>query len=277
MSRIFAYVQYILPHHAISRVIFWLTRIQSPYAQPFMRWFERTYSLNMSEAAEPNLKKYASFNAFFTRALKEGARPISSDEKAVVSPCDGHISQIGPIVNGRIIQAKGHDYTAAELLGSEADAIEFEGGQFVTIYLSPADYHRVHMPVKARLRSTLHVPGRLFSVSPGTVENVPRLFARNERAVCFFDTEKGPVAQVLVGAINVAAIETVWAGLITPPTTWGPRQVTHQGKIVLERGEEMGRFNMGSTVVLLIPPGAEFFSELSAGDEVKMGQSIGDW
>lgn len=277
MARLFAAFQYLLPHHAISRIVFWFTRLQTPMAQPVMSWFARVYGIDMSEAAQPNFSAYNSFNAFFTRALRDDARSIATGEGVVVSPSDGRISQLGNIKNGEIFQAKGHSYTAAELLGSEQEAAAFDGGQFITIYLSPRDYHRVHMPLTARLRSTLHVPGRLFSVAPHTVAHVPRLFARNERAVCFFDTDKGPVAQVLVGAINVAAIETVWAGLITPPAAWGPRQVPHQGEVELQRGDEMGRFNMGSTVILLLPAGAQWHESLKPGDPVQMGQALGQW
>lgn len=277
MARLFTAFQYLLPHHVISRVVFWLTRLQTPMAHPVMAWFSRVYGIDMQEAAHSQFSSYISFNAFFTRALRAGARPIATGDSLVVSPCDGKVSQLGTIDQGNIFQAKGHRYTAAELLGSEADAAAYEGGQFITLYLSPRDYHRVHMPLTARLRSTLHIPGRLFSVAPHTVAHVPRLFARNERAVCFFETDKGPLAQVLVGAINVAAIETVWAGLITPPAAWGPRWVPHQGDVELQRGEEMGRFNMGSTVILLLPAGAEWDASLKPGDPVKMGQALGRW
>lgn len=277
MARLFAAFQYLLPHHAISRVVFWLTRLQTPLAQPVMAWFARVYGIDMSEAAQSEFSAYNSFNAFFTRALRPGARAIDDSPNTVVSPSDGRVSQLGPIEDGEIFQAKGHSYTAAELLGSEEEAQAYAGGQFITIYLSPRDYHRVHMPLTARLRSTLHVPGRLFSVAPHTVAHVPRLFARNERAVCHFESDKGPIAQVLVGAINVAAIETIWAGLITPPAAWGAREVPHRGEISLQRGDEMGRFNMGSTVILLLPAGATWHSSLKPGDAVKMGQALGQW
>ena len=277
MAKLFAAFQYILPHHAISRVVFWLTRLQTPIARPVMAWFTRVYGIDMSEAANSDFAHYDSFNAFFTRALRAGARPIASAERVVVSPSDGRVSQLGSIENGQIFQAKGHSYSAAELLGSETEAAAFDGGQFITIYLSPKDYHRVHMPLAARLLRTLHVPGRLFSVAPHTVAHVPRLFARNERAVCFFESSKGPFAQVLVGAINVAAIETVWAGLITPPAAWGARWVPHQGEVDLQCGEEMGRFNMGSTVILLLPAGASWEPTLKPGDPVRMGQALGHW
>ncbi len=277
MARLFAAFQYVLPHHLISRLVFLLTQLQTPLAQPVMAWFSKVYGIDMQEAACTEFSGYASFNAFFTRALRAGARPIAAGDNLIVSPSDGRISQLGRIEDGKIFQAKGHSYTAAELLGDEAKAQAFEGGQFITVYLSPRDYHRVHMPLSAHLRDTLHVPGRLFSVAPHTVAHVPRLFARNERVVCFFEAEKGPVAQVLVGAINVAAIETVWAGLITPPAAWGPRWLAHRGDIELKRGEEMGRFNMGSTVILLLPAGTQWNSDLKAGDPVKMGQALGQW
>ncbi|MGB0865315.1 MAG: archaetidylserine decarboxylase, partial [Granulosicoccaceae bacterium] len=238
MAKLFAQLQLVLPHHAISRVVFFFTRLNTPLARPVMAWFARVYGIDMQEAAEPHFDSYASFNAFFTRALRADARPLASGEGVVISPSDGHVSQLGPIENGAIFQAKGHSYTAAELLGSEQAATTFDGGQFITIYLSPRDYHRVHMPLTGALQSTLHVPGRLFSVAQHTVAHVPRLFARNERVVCHFAGDNGPFAQVLVGAINVAAIETVWAGLITPPAAWGARQVPHQGEVNLEQGAE---------------------------------------
>lgn len=277
MARLFAALQLVLPHHAISRVVFFLTRLRTPLARPLMAAFARVYGIDMREAAAPDFAAYPSFNAFFTRALRDGARPLAEGEDTLLSPSDGHISQLGEIRDGRIFQAKGHHYSAAELLGCERAAAAYEGGRFITVYLSPRDYHRVHMPLDGTLRDTLHVPGRLFSVAQHTVAHVPRLFARNERVVCHFEGDKGPFAQVLVGAINVAAIETVWAGLITPPAGWGARPVPHRGEAQLARGAEMGRFNMGSTVILLLPPGAEWDVALKPGDPVRMGQALGRW
>lgn len=273
-------VQYVLPHHAISRVVFRLTRWQTPFTAAVIRWFVRRYGVDLSEAVEPDPAAYASFNAFFTRALNSDLRPMPADAGVWVSPCDGRLSQLGAIQSGNLLQAKGRDYTATQLLGGDiALAQQFEHGQFATIYLSPKDYHRIHMPCAGTLREMIHVPGRLFSVSPVTAQQVPELFARNERLVCVFDTAHGPLAMVLVGAINVAAIETVWAGIVTPPAG---RTVSrrHYGAdtgmvISLTRGQEMGRFNMGSTVVLLLPAGFEFDSKWQAQSVIQLGNALG--
>lgn len=273
-------VQYALPHHAISRVVFRLSRWQTPFTAAVIRWFVRRYGVDLSEAVEPDPAAYASFNAFFTRALNPDLRPMPACARAWVSPCDGRLSQLGAIQSGNLLQAKGRDYTVTQLLGGDvALAQQFEHGQFATIYLSPKDYHRIHMPCAGTLREMIHVPGRLFSVSPVTVQQVPEIFARNERLVCVFDTEHGPLAIVLVGAINVAAIETVWAGLVTPPAG---RAVSrrHYGAesgmvISLKRGQEMGRFNMGSTVVMLLPAGFEFDATWQAQSPIQLGNTLG--
>lgn len=270
-------VQYALPHHFISRGVFHLTRWHTPFTASAIRWFVRRFDVDLSEAVESDPAVYPTFNAFFTRALKADVRPLAPDPVEWVSPCDGRISQIGAIQSGNLLQAKGRDYSVIELLGGDAAlAREFAQGQFATIYLSPRDYHRVHMPCAGRLRTMIHVPGRLFSVSPATVQQVPRLFARNERLVCVFETDLGPMALVLVGAINVAAIETVWAGLVTPPAG---QEITRRdygndiGMLInLVRGQEMGRFNMGSTVILLAPSSAGFSPDWQAGMPVRLGQ-----
>lgn len=229
----------------------------------------------MAEAAEP-AGAYPTFNAFFTRALKPGARPLADPERFVLSPADGGVSQIGDIADGRIVQAKARDYSVAELLaGDAAAAARFDGGRFMTIYLSPSDYHRVHMPAAGTLRQTRYVPGDLFSVNGVTAEGVERLFARNERLACLFDTPLGAMASVMVGAMIVAGVETVWDGRVTP-----------HGKAVEQRdfangprfaaGDEMGRFYLGSTVVLLFEPGkVEWLPELGPGATVRMGQALG--
>lgn len=245
----------LLPHHGISRLTHRLARWESPRVQVLLRWFIRKYQLDMTEAAEPDPARYPSFNALFTRALHEDARPLEGDENSVVSPADSRVSAFGPIECGQIFQAKGHSYTVTELLGGFADlARPYERGSFLTVYLAPRDYHRLHMPVSGRLTTMLHVPGRLFSVAPRIVAHTPRLYARNERVVAFFDTTIGPVAMALIGAINVGSIETVWAGEVTPPsgrvisrTDYGDQDIR------LQRGAEMGRFNLGSSVVLLLP------------------------
>jgi phosphatidylserine decarboxylase len=245
----------LLPHHAISGLTHRLARWESPRVQPLLHWFIRHYGLDMSEAVEPDPAAYPSFNALFTRALRADARPLEGDEHSILSPADSRVSAFGPIEYGQIFQAKGHAYTVTELLGGFADlARPFARGSFLTVYLSPRDYHRLHMPMSGRLTTMLHIPGRLFSVAPRIVAHTPRLYARNERVVAVFDTALGPVAMALIGAINVGSIETVWAGEITPPsgrvitrTDYGDQEIR------LQRGAEMGRFNLGSSVVLLMP------------------------
>jgi phosphatidylserine decarboxylase len=234
--------------------------------------------VDLSEAASTELASYPHFNAFFTRALKPGARPLDPDPAAVLMPADGHISQCGRIDGDRIFQAKGHAYTAAALLGDAAAAAAFHDGVFATVYLSPRDYHRVHMPLAGRLRETRHVPGRLFSVSPRTVDEVPGLFARNERLVCLFDTDHGPLAVVLVGAMLVSGVETVWGGVEIPP--YAKTTVTRDFRgvaptVALGRAAELGRFNMGSTVIILMPKGFSLDPRLVAGLPVRMGQRLG--
>lgn len=249
-----AWLQYPLPQHALSRVTHWLTRREwSAFKDWSIRDFIRRFGVDMSEAAEPEVRAYPTFNAFFTRSLRAGARPMAMEADAVVSPVDGAVSQIGVIEGGRIFQAKGRWFSTLELLGGdEAAAAVFKDGAYTTLYLSPKDYHRIHMPVAGRLYKMLHVPGRLFSVNPPTTRAVPRLFARNERVVCLFDTDIGPMALVMVGAMNVASIETVWAGEITPPQRRSVRAWDYKdGEVQLDKGAEAGRFNMGSTVILL--------------------------
>jgi phosphatidylserine decarboxylase len=245
----------LLPHHAISRITHRVTRWESPRMQPALRWFIRHYRLDMSEAAEPEAARYASFNALFTRALRDDRRPLEGDEQSIVSPADSRVSAFGTIEHGQIFQAKGHDYTVTELLGGFTDLAQpFFHGSFLTVYLAPRDYHRLHMPLSGQLTTMLHVPGRLFSVAPRIVAHTPGLYARNERVVAFFDTAIGPVAMALIGAINVGSIETVWAGEVTPLSARViSRTDYHDRNINLERGSEMGRFNLGSSVVLLLP------------------------
>ncbi len=269
--------QYLLPGHLISRLTLAFTRIRAPWLKDrFGRWFARQFKLNLDEAVMSEVERYEHFNALFTRALKPDARPLDGDAKAVVSPVDGTISQFGPIEEGRIFQAKGRDYSLLELLGgSEGRAAPFEGGEFITIYLSPSDYHRIHMPLGGKLTEMVHVPGRLFSVNPATTRVIPRLFARNERVASIFDTDKGPLALVKVGAINVGSIETVWAGEVTPPAGRVVKRWQYEGEPALAKGEEMGRYNMGSTVILVFPKGMLSFDEsLAPGMKLRMGQRI---
>jgi phosphatidylserine decarboxylase len=273
--------QYLLPHHLLSRLLSRLTHARAGAVKNFLiRGFSRLYHINLDEAASSNPADYEHFNAFFTRALKPGVRPMEGGEKVVVSPVDGTVSQCGLIEDGRIFQAKGRSYTTRQLLGGDARLAElFEGGEFATIYLSPTDYHRIHMPLDGTLHEMVHVPGRLFSVSPATTRIIPGLFARNERVVTLFDTEAGPMAMVLVGAIFVASVETVWGGVITPPAGKKVRSWDYRGSdqpTVLTKGEEMGRFNMGSTVVLLFPKGkCQWDGVATHGTHLQLGQAIG--
>lgn len=270
---------YPLPHHLLSRLMLRLTRLRSPaLVPPAIRLFVRRFGVDLSEAREPDPGAYPHFNAFFTRGLLQGVRPVDGAEGTIVSPADGTVSQLGQVEDRRIFQAKGREYDLVELLGGDPDrAAPFAGGEFITIYLSPRDYHRVHMPFAGQLRQMVHVPGRLFSVAPHTVRAIPRLFARNERVACLFDTDLGPMALVLVGAIFVASIETTWAGVVTPPrgrrVTWTDYGDGSPPR--LAKGEEMGRFNMGSTVILLLPANRiRWGNALAAQTPVRMGQAL---
>jgi phosphatidylserine decarboxylase len=241
-----------------------------------IRRFVARYQVDMEEAAEPRIAHYASFNDFFTRALKHGVRPLARSE--YVCPVDGAISQFGAIEQGQIFQAKGHAYSALALLGDDLRlAREFDNGQFATLYLSPRDYHRIHMPCAGRLESMVHVPGELFSVNPATARGVPGLFARNERVVCAFDTPRGPLAMVLVGATIVGSIATVWHGVVNPPRPGTVRRFEYRGQeIDLDKGAEMGRFLLCSTVVLLWPHGTlKFNPDWAPGGAIRMGEALG--
>lgn len=271
---------YFLPHHALSRIMHAITRSEIRWWKTaFTRWFVGHFKVDMTLAQEPNLACYPSFNAFFTRALRSDARPIIAENNLLACPVDGAVSQLGSINNGRIFQAKGRDYSLLELLGNDTTRAQlFEDGSFATLYLSPRDYHRIHLPIDGTLTAMTHVPGRLFSVSPATARAVPRLFARNERVVAYFDTAIGPVAMVLVGAIFVASIETVWAGEVTPPAgqqirhwEYDPNTPAHQ----FHKGDEIGRFNMGSTVILLTGKDAvDWMENIHPNDSIQMGQAI---
>jgi phosphatidylserine decarboxylase len=277
-QKILLWLLYAAPHHFISRIIFTITRMQGPFVKPLIRWFIRRFNVDMGEAGHgEDIESYETFNEFFTRSLKDGVRPVVSGVNTLASPADGTVSQAGTIEQGQIFQAKSHEYTVLQLLGGdETMAKMFENGKFATIYLAPNNYHRLHMPTDARLYQMIHVPGRLFSVAPWIVESVPGLFARNERVVCLFNTRTGPLAMVLVGAMNVAAIETVWSGLVTPPMG---KKVTssdfsHTTKH-FSKGDEMGRFNMGSTIILLMGPKVNWLQKLRPGNTVKVGELIG--
>jgi len=245
------------------------------------RWFVSHYNVDMSEALEPDPDAYPDFNSFFTRTLRPEARPVVQEAGQICFPADSAISQLGDIHGEQIFQAKGHTYSLIELLGgSKERARPFEDGRFATMYLSPGDYHRVHMPLSGRLVETVYIPGRLFSVAPDYTESVPRLFARNERVACIFQTEAGPMAVVLVGAIFVGSIETIWAGEITPPRGKGIKVTSYAADdnvIQLERGEELGRFNMGgSTIIVLFGAGCvEWQTGLVPEMRTQFGQALG--
>lgn len=271
----------LLPHHTLSRAVQWSSRCEHfPLRRAFTRWFIRHYGVDMSEAREPDPDAYANFNQFFTRALRPEARPVIAQAGHIACPSDGAIVELGNIEEKRILQAKGRTYSLVELLGGEARAQPFVDGCFATTYLSPGDYHRVHMPLGGRLQETVLIPGRLFSVAPEYTESVPNLFARNERLVCLFHTEAGPMAVVLVGAIFVGSIETVWAGEVTG---WRDRgiEVTHypagSDAVELSRGEELGRFNMGgSTIIVLFGRNSATWEPgLGAGMRVQFGKRLG--
>lgn len=268
---------YFLPHHAISGLVFFIARIKwTPIKNISLKIYLGLHEVNMAEAIEENPYAYENLNAFFTRALKADVRPIDASENSMCCPVDGKVSQAQKIDNGRVFQAKNHHYSLLELVGGINEIAEpFNNGKFATIYLSPRDYHRIHMPMDGKLTDMVYVPGRLFSVAPHTVNTVPRLFARNERLVCKFETAHGPMVMILVGAVNVSAIDTVWAGSVTPPSK---RKVIHTQyenvDISLKKGAEMGRFNLGSTVVLLMGENCSLENTIAHNEAVKLGQLL---
>ena len=282
LHKLLAAPQYLLPHHVLSRLMLRVTRSRIGWwKNTLIHWFQRHFGVDMSEVRETDPLAYTSFNDFFTRALRPDARPLPESEDAIISPVDGTVSQVGRIQGDRIFQAKGHHFSLAELLGGDTTrARAFHAGLFATLYLSPRDYHRIHMPFGGELRDSTYIPGRLFSVAPYPVRSISRLFARNERLAARFNTDTGPMAMVLVGALFVGCIETVWAGVVTPPHGHWVRvqrfDTPDSDKVGLRRGEELGRFNMGSTVILLFGPDAVAWrNDLQPGAQVKMGQMIG--
>ena len=277
MASPFVFLQRIVPHHAISRFAGRFASSTNPRIKTaLIRRFIKAYDVDMSEAAR-DIDDYASFNDFFTRELKPGARSLAEATTHILCPADGTISQIGTITEGRIVQAKGKHFTAEQLLGGDAEAATlFEGGAFVTVYLSPRDYHRVHMPASGSLERATYVPGDLFSVNDVTAQDVNGLFARNERLACLFSGDVGRFASVMVGAMIVAGIETVWGGAEPTHSPTVKRSTFDEGEVQLDAGAEMGRFILGSTAVLLFEPGAVTWDEsLKPGDSVRMGQSLG--
>lgn len=271
-----------LPHHLLSRVMLFITRIQwKPFKNTFIASFSRLYNIELAQAVCEHRDDFACFNDFFTRELKPELRPLESSDTSIICPADGAISQFGAIRAGELIQAKGKHFTLNQLLGlGEPGYQQFNDGQFATIYLSPADCHRVFMPIDGVLTRMVHIPGRLFSVNQHSSESVDRLFARNERVVMCFQTAIGTMAFIMVGAIFVSSIETVWSGVVTPPTakrirSWDYPE-TGDGSVALKKGEELGRFNMGSTVILLFESAnMAWASELANGDTVRYNQAIG--
>lgn len=276
-ERIAVISQYLLPKQALTSFAGWVAGQQwGNTTTTIIDRFVRRYNVDMAEAANPDTASYPSFNAFFTRPLRANARPIADSD--FVSPVDGAISQCGPIDGEHIFQAKGHSYTAQALVGGDASlAAAFTNGTFATLYLSPRDYHRIHMPCAGRLTRMIHVPGDLFSVNPTTARGVPGLFARNERVVCVFEGESGPFVMVLVGATIVGSMATVWHGVVNPPRPGHVREWTYEmGNIQLEKGEEMGRFLLGSTVVLLMPPGTwQLPVDWTPTRAIRMGEAMG--
>lgn len=268
--------QYLLPHRFLSRLMYFLMRIRfKPIKNFTMNRMIKAFGINLDEAASANFDDYPHFNAFFTRALKPECRPIDNMRDSIISPVDGVVSQVGSIKEGRIFQAKGHEFTCKELLATEFDD-DFENGHFITIYLSPKDYHRMHAPLDCDIKTMRHIPGRLFSVADWTTQKIPRLFARNERLVNMLHTSIGKVAYVYVGAILVSSMETVCNGVITPPYASAVTDILPKGKTQYKKGDEMGRFNMGSTVILLFPENSMAFEEhIKAGTPLKMGQRMG--
>lgn len=281
-ARAFVALQHVLPKHAITAFVHAVARVRTPWLKrALVRGFLKLYTIDLVEAAESDPDAYATFNEFFTRALKPGARPLCTGEHAIASPCDGTVSQRGTIEESRLLQAKlaakSHWYTLEQLVGDPALATEFVGGEFATIYLAPYNYHRVHMPLTGRLRAVRYIPGKLYSVNAATAAAVPGLFARNERVVCVFDTAAGPLAVIFVGALNVGSVGLVWMGDVTPGRPRRPHLIDVPSEpLVLERGAELGRFNMGSTVILLLPKGrCEWDAAFAPGSTVRMGTAIG--
>jgi len=275
-ERIAVLPQYLLPQRALTRLAGQIAGARGgSFTTGLIRWFVGRYGVNMAEAAQSDVTRYATFNDFFTRELKAGARLLA--DAAWLCPVDGAISQFGALDGDRLLQAKGHDYTATALVGGDAAlARQFQGGHFATLYLSPRDYHRIHMPCDGRLRRMIHVPGALFSVNPTTARGVPGLFARNERVVCLFDGDHGPFVLVLVGATIVGSMATAWHGVVNPPRPGRLREWTYDDRdLRLVQGAEMGRFLLGSTVVMLFPPGPMRFNpRWAAGGAIRMGEAM---
>ncbi len=269
-------MQHVLPKRALTSLAGWAASARGgALTTAFIRWFIGRYGVNMAEAQQPDPAAYQSFNEFFTRPLKQGARSLATS--TWVSPVDGAISQLGPIRKDQVFQAKGHSYSTTALVGGDAAlAKQFEDGHFATLYLSPKDYHRIHMPCDGRLLRMIHVPGELFSVNPATARGVPGLFARNERVVCLFETPHGPMVLTLVGATIVGSMATTWHGVVNPPRPGQIRDWRYDDQsISFRQGDEMGRFLLGSTVVMLFPKGPLAFEKDWLPERaIRMGESM---
>jgi phosphatidylserine decarboxylase len=277
---LFAALQYSLPHHTLSRLVFWFMRLRlGPVTTSLIRLFSWWFGVKLDEADPSEPTAYQNFDAFFTRQLKSQARPLTANPRQILSPVDGHISQMGAIVQQQLLQAKGHYFTLLELLGGDHDiAALFDQGLFATLYLSPRDYHRIHMPISGQLTTMISIPGRLFSVNPATTRTIDRVFARNERVVCLFETELGPLAVILVGALFVGSMSTSWAGRITPPYGRPMIKQTYPAASAprLQQGQELGRFHMGSTVILLLPKASAVWdASLQPADCIRCYTPIG--
>ena len=281
LNRVRVLPQYVIPQHLLSRLIYKISRWRwKPFKNALIKVFIRVFRVNLDIAAESEVEQYPDFNAFFTRALAPLARPISRSATDIISPVDGTVSQIGTIHDQQLIQAKGRNYRLSELLVNNADTSRgFDEGQFATLYLAPRDYHRIHMPFDGTLKKMIYVPGRLFAVNQHTTEVVDRLFARNERLICYFDTAIGQMAIVFVGAIFVSSMETVWAGQITPGNKRTITTTTYDvpgNPLVYRKGDEIGRFNMGSTVIVICEKDhMQWLHRFKPGDRVKVGMTIG--
>ena len=278
-DQLFAFAQHITPQKTLSRTIGRIAECENTWVKnTFINQFIKKYQVDMSEAVNSDPLSYRNFNDFFTRAIRSELRPICEQKNGIACPADGAVSQLGEIEHGTLLQAKGHTYSLTSLLGGDASlSNQFLGGSFATVYLSPKDYHRVHMPLTGKLTKMIHIPGKLFSVNKVTAEQIPSVFARNERTVCIFDTEAGPMAVILVGAMIVASIETTWAGQVTPfnknVVTWDYSELN---KIEIKKGEEMGRFKLGSTAIVLFGKDAAKWEEsIQAETPTKMGMHFG--
>lgn len=278
LEKIFVFLQYIVPQHLLSRLTGWLADSKIKFLKNFLiHHFINQFGVDMSLAKNPDPQSYENFNAFFTRALKEDIRPIDSRSHTFCSPVDGSISELGNIEHDRLIQAKGFYFDLISLVGGDdALAENFINGNFATIYLSPKDYHRIHMPCSGRLVGTTYVPGKLFSVNNATAKSVPHLFARNERLICEFETDRGSLVIIFVGAMIVAGIETVWGGQVTPLPKI-PSSTRFDKKIEFEKGDEIGRFKLGSTVIILSQSGSLNFNDFSHGDAIRMGEAFANY